>query len=73
MALINYHMDGCSPRHEAFRQGHTPVAILANKHDAADRVPTSASAGGGTAHGCLTLENVRVALGVDAMQARANL
>ncbi|CAN0206175.1 unnamed protein product [Ectocarpus fasciculatus] len=52
----------------AFRQGNTPVAILANKYDIA---MTGASAGGGVnsgRDGCLTLENVGIALAVDTLQ-----
>ncbi|CAB1104179.1 unnamed protein product [Ectocarpus sp. CCAP 1310/34] len=51
----------------AFRKGNTPVAILANKYDAI----SGASAGGvknSGRDGCLTLENVCIALAVDTLQ-----
>lgn len=50
---------------QAIRQGEIPVAILCNKYDAVTE-PSAGSAFGGD--GCLTLENVCVALAVDALQ-----
>lgn len=44
--------------------GKKPVAVLANKHDLAE----TSTIGGASTNGCLTPENVCVALGVDAMQ-----
>eukprot|EP00904_Undaria_pinnatifida_P008757 jgi/Undpi1/5010/HiC_scaffold_19.g08362.m1 len=54
----------------AFQQGNTPVAILANKHDHHGMNKRSRDSGKPPAlpSGFLTLENVRIALGVDAMQ-----
>lgn len=46
---------------EAFRDGKTPVAILANKYDAVTSPRNR----------CLTVENVCIALGVDTMQVYA--
>lgn len=50
-----------------FRDGNTPVAILANKYD---RIGTSntTSTANATSGACLTVENVCVALGVDTLQ-----
>lgn len=50
---------------EATRQDEIPVAILCNKYDAVTESSTGGASSGG---GCLTLENVCVALAVDALQ-----
>lgn len=51
---------------QAIRQGEIPVAILCNKYDTAVKEPSTGSASSG--HGCLTVENVCVALAVDTLQ-----